>query len=342
MTACRHLGLRLSSRSDGTEVYQCGCFGDSCVVRRTIRIPNGLMRRCDTCPEWSPSQVTRSAAPPAAPRVNPVSGAGRFCYWSCDTTPQGPDILATMVASARRVGVLEDFHVFARRNVPGATVHSPGPLDIKYHVFKWTLLRDRLAQLDYDYFVWLDSDNYFVRHPGNFDPLLRSNPIWCLMESEFTSPSAKYQDWWGVPLPTLATFFRDHGVYGAKKYNTNGGMFIVRKEAISEFVREALAFHRLCLSRGYWNTHDETPLAWIGQIWVDDPVLNTQDATANLWACDWQGHFSGRLPNGEPWTIEDWMTGVKRVANPAIVHAMRSKSAMAAAACEVSWQTPRQ
>lgn len=237
-----------------------------------------------------------------------------------------------MVDSARRAGVTEDFHVFAKRPVAGAITHDPGPLDIKYHTFKWRLLRDTLASLDYDYFVWLDSDTIFTRNPGDLaEQLLRGNRMWCQMESELTSPKMRQKDWWGATIPQVIDLYRQHGATGGRAWNTNGGMWIIRREHVAEFVHELEAFHAICLARGLTNTHDETPLAWIGQIlpWVADPERNTNEATSNVWACDWMGTYSDRIPTGEPWETQDYMTGEKRMASPAIVHAMRSKKAMA-------------
>lgn len=256
---------------------------------------------------------------------------GRCCYFSCDTTPQGPDILAAMVASARRCGVTDDFHVFSHRHVPDAIVYKPGPIDVKFHTFKWRLLRDELAHMDYDYFVWLDSDNVFVRNPGDLEKsLLRDNRMWCLMESDMTSPKMRIGDWWGIKTPNLLKLFRDNGA-GERVWNSNGGMWAVRREHVAEFVETMESFRQKCYAMGYKNVHDELPLAWIGQTpdWVKDPERNTNAAAAAIWACDWQGVFSDRIPTGKPWAIEDYMTGERRIANPAIVHAMRSKMAMA-------------
>ena len=252
----------------------------------------------------------------------------RFCYWSCDSRANGADIIETMVDSARRVGVAEDFHIFANRHVPGTITHPPGNLDVKYHIFKWKLLRDHLKTLNYDYFVWLDSDNFFTRHPGNLSNLIRGNAMWCQMESEITSPHVRRSDWWGAKLPDLIALFREFGVKSEKIWNTNGGMWIIRREAITEFCERAFAFHAECLKRGLHDTHDETPLALLGHLMVDDPSLNTPDATQEIIASDWTGVYEDRLPDGKVWRCEDYMTGESRMVNPAIVHAMRSKRAM--------------
>lgn len=337
---CNHRG-RLLATSHGDQHECIAQPGSRCVetqaqldeISKFAVVPYVT---CEGCPLFKAVSVPEPA----------TITKGNFCYFSCDTTPRGSDILTTMVASARASGVLEDFHVFCGKPVDGAIHHKPGPIDIKHHIFKWKLLRDHLAKLDYDYFVWLDSDTIFTRHPGDLKNLLRDNAMWCQLESESTSPNVKQGDWWGATIPQYNQMLTDHGITGEKRYNTNGGMWIVRKEAIETFVREALKFHSMCLAKGLSTTSDEPPLAWLGQLeemsgygpWVKDKHLNTNPATCETWSCDWMGRFSGRIPDGSAWECEDWLTGEKRPCNPAIVHAMRSKDAMAAAAItESDW-----
>ena len=91
----------------------------------------------------------------------------RFCYWSVGDGPYG-QMLATMVASARRVGVEEDFHLWTDRTIDAAQCHElPDEFDKRLYLFKFEILRRTVAELDYDYFVFLDADSYFVRHPGD-------------------------------------------------------------------------------------------------------------------------------------------------------------------------------
>lgn len=321
--------FRSAAVASGThEVFQCSHFNSKC-TEIDLGMLNILQEPLPVC-EGCKARI----------EIVPIEGTGtksNFCYFSCDTTPQGAGILGTMVASARAAGVQEDFHVFSHKPVEGATTHSPGPIDIKHHIFKWKLLRDRLANLPYDYFVWIDSDTIFTRHPGNLKNLIRDNAMWCQLESETTAEKVRFGDWWGAKIDQYNQTLTNHGVTSEKKYNTNGGMWIVRRNAIDTFVRQALSFHAMCLAKGLDTTSDEPPLAWLGQVqnlsgygpWVIDPHLNTQEATCETWACDWNYRFAGRIPDGGQWECEDWLTGEKRLCNPAIVHAMRSKDAMA-------------
>ena len=68
------------------------------------------------------------------------------------------------------------------------------------------------------------------------------------------------------------------------------------------------------------------------QMLCGNPYVHTLRATADLWASDWTGRFADVLPDGSPWMFVDYFTGKETEVNPAIVHAMRSKPALIAAA----------
>jgi hypothetical protein len=239
-------------------------------------------------------------------------------------------MMSTAVASARRVGVLEDFHVWSHENVPGAICHRCGSFDHSLYLFKFRFLLEEVSRLDYDYFVFLDADNFFVRHPGEgtFDNLLRENPWFVQLESDCSSKFVTRGDWWGCPIRWYPLLLRYHGVRSQRIYNCNAGFWIVRKEAIPDFYAKAMAFYQFAREELHLvNFTEEPPLAYVGHF-VDDPELNNFQSTHWVWASDWTGQFGGRLPTGMHWDFEDYMSGQKTRVNPAIVHAMRSKDAM--------------
>lgn len=253
----------------------------------------------------------------------------RFCYWSVADGDYAA-MMATAIASARRAGVREDFHVWTNRPIPGAICHASGKFDRTLYLFKFRFLLEQVQQLDYDYFVFLDADNFFVRHPGEgaFDRLLRQNPWFVQLESQCNSKFVVRQDWWGCPIRWYPLLLRYHGVRAEKIYNCNAGLWVVRKEAVRDFYERAMAFFMFAREELHLvNFTEEPPLAFVGHF-VDDPELNNFQATHWAWASDWTGHFSDRLPNGSTWDFEDYMSGQRTRVNPAIVHAMRSKSAM--------------
>jgi hypothetical protein len=257
-----------------------------------------------------------------------------FVYVLASTRPQDVEMIASSIRSARSAGVLEDFHVYATSPVENATVNHtiPSSLNWDNHMAKTQFVADTLRQNEYDAAVWLDSDSWFVRDPGDLQELLRGNPIWVSMEGELTSPKMRWPDWWTMRskdhTPNVVDIMRAHGCSGEIVYSTNGGMFVVRKSAVDEFQQRITD-----VCRSMRTTHpeisDEPPLAVVGQTMVQDYPLNTIQQTGHVWACDWVGRWDQRLPDGSPWLYQDWMTGDEWSINPAIVHLMRGKHLMA-------------
>lgn len=255
--------------------------------------------------------------------------APTFCYWSVADGLHA-SMMATAIASARRCGVEEDFHVWTNRDIPGAICHPCGNFERSLYLFKLHFLCKEVAKLDYDYFVFLDADTFFVRHPGQgaYDSLLRGNAWFVQLESQCDSKFVKRDDWWGCPIRWYPLLLRYHGVRAAKIYNCNAGFWIVRKEAIEEFYRKCMDFHTFAREELHLvNFTEEPPLAFVGHL-VDDPEMNNFQATNHIWASDWTGHFGHRLPTGESWDFVDYMSGQRTRVNPAIVHAMRSKDVL--------------
>jgi hypothetical protein len=251
-----------------------------------------------------------------------------FCYWSVADGNHGR-MMKTLIASARRHGVKEDFHVWTDTNLPDAHLHQLGKFNKDHYLFKLKFLKNQVSKLDYKYFVWLDADNYFVRHPGSFDELLRDNKWFIQLESDCTSKFITRPDWWGCPIRWYTNLLMPHfGVLTEKIYNCNAGFWIVRKEAIEEFYEKAITFFTYCREKLHLvNFTEEPPLALLGHF-VDNIELNTFKATNHIWASDWIGHFKGVLPNGHEWRFKDYMSNETHNINPAIVHCMRSKEAM--------------
>lgn len=271
---------------------------------------------------------------PAQPRPK-----GRFCYFTASNLidREGP-IIEYLIQSARAVGVQEDIHAFFPREIPGAINHPfPRETPWKNHMAKVDCL-SALANLDYDYFVWIDADNVFVRHPGDLLDLLRENPIFVSMEQDLTHPDVKQGDWWEMKFPKVIQIMRERtGRATGPVYHTNGGFWIVRKPAIEQFARRAFEEWNWLRANGYPRMSDEPPLAIVGQSMVRDPENNTVSKHKHVWTCDWMGRFKDKLPDGRPFMQTDWMTQKDiGLVNPAIVHNMRGKHLMKAAAAKAA------
>lgn len=250
----------------------------------------------------------------------------RYCYWSVVDGAYAP-MMQSVVDSARQVGVFKDFHVWTDRVINGATCHQVVDFDKTLYLFKLRFLRDEVSKLDYDYYVWLDADSYFVRDPGDLLRLMKGSPVHSSLESDACLASNVRPDWWGCSLKDYATLMRFMGVRSRAIYNVNAGFWIIQREVIKRFCDLAFEFWELATKAGFEFT-EEPPLAYATHMLCGNPYLHTLRNTADVWASDWTGCYDGRLPDGKPWTFVDYFNEENIQVNPAIVHAMRSKEAL--------------
>jgi FkbM family methyltransferase len=250
----------------------------------------------------------------------------KYCYWSV-ADGNHAEMMKTVIKSARNVGVKEDFHIWSDREIDGAICHDCGNYDKQHYLFKFKFLKEQVALLDYDYFIFLDADTYFVRNPGDILRVLYDAPIHVCMESDCAFIENKRSDWWGCPLDKYIELMREKGVRSKAVYNTNAGFWIVKKDIIETFYRLAMDFWNHCKNAGHIFT-EEAPLAYVGHMLMGDVNLHTLKSNKNIWASDWTGNYKDCLPDGKPWLFEDYMSGQKFTVNPDIVHAMRSKDVL--------------
>lgn len=247
-----------------------------------------------------------------------------FCYWTIADGDHGL-MAKTMVQSARNCGVVEDFHIWTDLStINGAITHPCGSYDKTLYMFKFNFLKEYVSKLNYDYYVFLDADNYFVQNPGDLSILMKEQKVFIQMENEITSPEVKRKDWWGCPANKYKALYEETGLILDKIYNTNAGFWIVDKNHIDEFYNIALNFFFYAKSKGYKSFTEEVSLAFIGHC-MQDPETRTLAKTSWLWASDWTGYWENTLPTYKPWEFEDYMTGKKSLILSKIVHCMRSK-----------------
>lgn len=247
----------------------------------------------------------------------------RYCYWSV-VDGDYSQMMQSVVDSARQVGVFKDFHVWTDRPINGATCHPAAKFDKSLYLFKLRFLRDEVSRLDYDYFVWLDADSYFVRDPGDLLRLMQGSPVHSSLESDACLAENVRQDWWDCSLKNYATLMRFMGVRSRAIFNVNAGFWIVHRDVISRFCELAFDFWDLANRAGCEFT-EEPPLAYATHMLCGNPYLHTLRQTSDVWASDWTGCYAGRLPDGKPWEFVDYFSEQSFQVNPAIVHAMRSK-----------------
>lgn len=249
-----------------------------------------------------------------------------YCYWSV-ADGRHAVMLNAAVNSARTNGVYHDFHIWSDIPVKGAENHRVHAFDKSHYLFKFHYLEKHVSQLNYDYFIWLDADTYFVRNPGNPLSPLRGAPVHACLESDACSSLRYRDDWWGCPMDRYAQYMYQLGVRSNSIFNVNAGFWIVHKLAIERFCELCREFWQFTHGHGHTFT-EEAPLAYATHMLVGDPYEHTIRRDPDLWASDWRGRFDGVVPDGRPWFFEDYFTGEKIPVNPAIVHAMRSKDAL--------------
>jgi len=251
----------------------------------------------------------------------------KFCYWSVADGAHG-QMMTTCIASARNVGVTDDFHIWTDQEIPGAICHPCGNYNKHKYLFKLRFLYNEVKKLNYDYFIFIDADNYFVKHPGNgtFDTLLRDNELFVQMENDCTSPNVKRGDWWSMPIKFWVQTNKFKGVTSRKIWNTNAGFWIVKKEYIDEFYEKTMEFWNYCYHELGIEFTEEAPIAFIGNLRQKDNELSSLRNTSQVWASDWTGNFKDKFPSvNETWDFEDYMSGEKIQVCPAIVHMMKGK-----------------
>jgi hypothetical protein len=253
-----------------------------------------------------------------------------YCFWSVANHSYAA-MMQSAVDSARAVGVFKDFHVWTDRRIAGAVCHALPKLDKRGRLFPLHFLQQEVRKLNYHYYVWLDADTYFVRHPGNVLRVLQGAPVHASLESDAASPAHVQPDWQDCSLSNFTKLMRFNGVRSRGIFTVNGGFWIVHREAIDTFCRLAWGFWDFCKRAGY-ELDLEPLLSYATQMLCGNPYAHTLKATANLWAVDRKGCYAGALPDGRDWEYIDEFSGESLKINPAIVHAMHSKRALVARA----------
>lgn len=249
-------------------------------------------------------------------------------------------MLQSLMKSVRDVGISHDILTFSDEPLYGVKSCEMDPAiqrDFKqYWKFKYL---SKISRLDYDLFVFIDSDHFFVRKPEkDFYEIVGSDPWHSFLESPINSERTRRGDWWGVPNQSMANLYRDFGVTQRTVYSTNGGFWICRRGFANHAASVASIFNEFQKGRGL-DLPEEVFVAILSHLFSMDYSDRFHSKYMDLWASEWTGVLADRVPDGEPWQFQEYMTHSKSMVNPAIVHAMRSKKALVARGSEVFEKT---
>ena len=73
---------------------------------------------------------------------------------------------------------------------------------------------------------------------------------------------------------------------------------------------------------------EEVGIAIMSHMFSADYSDRFHSRNMDFWASEWTGSLQDKVPDGEPWQLQEYMTHANSVVNPSIVHAMRSKKAL--------------
>jgi hypothetical protein len=238
-------------------------------------------------------------------------------------------MLQSLVSSIRSVGIDYDILTFSDEPIDGSIsceMDKSIEMDFKqYWKFKYL---SKISRLNYDIFVFIDSDHYFVRKPSkDFSEILGNDPWHSFLESPINSEATRRGDWWGVPNQQMVNLYRDFGVNQRTVYNTNGGFWICKNSFANHASSVASLFNEFQKSKGL-NLPEEVLVAILSHMFSFDYTNRLHGRYMDIWASEWTGVLADKVPSGEAWKFQEYMTHVSSSVNPAIVHAMRSKSAL--------------
>jgi hypothetical protein len=238
-------------------------------------------------------------------------------------------MMQSLMESIRSVGINHDILTFSDKplaNVVSCEMDKSIDMDFKQY-WKFRYLQ-KIHEMDYDLFVFIDSDHYFVRKPEkDFSDIIGEDPWHSFLESPINSDLTRRPDWWGVINPAMTQIYRDFGVTQDTVYSTNGGFWMCRKKFIKQAASTGFLFRDYQRGLGL-DLPEEVAIAVISHMFSLDYSNRFHSRYMDIWASEWTGALNDRVPNGASWEFQEYMTGVKSTVNPSIVHAMRSKNAL--------------
>jgi hypothetical protein len=238
-------------------------------------------------------------------------------------------MVQNLMNSIRAVGIDYDILTFSDQplaNVMSCELDNSINLDFTQY-WKFDYL-NKVSELDYDLFVFIDSDHFFVRKPRlDFSEIIGEDPWHSFLESPLNSAITTRDDWWNVKNPEMVNMWREFGVHQKTVFNTNGGFWMCKKEFAKQAKDTVFLFRDFQRKRGL-NLPEEVAIAVLSHMFSMDYTKRLHSNYMDIWASEWTGVLKDQIPNNSSWEFVEYMTGKKIIVNPSIVHAMRSKNAL--------------
>lgn len=253
----------------------------------------------------------------------------KICYWSISWGDYDY-MVQSLVNSFKNVGMKEDFITYTEKPINNCINYR---LDTSINLdqlqfFKFEYLKNKMQQMDYDIFVFIDADHFFVRKPDiEIEDILSGAPWHSFLESPVNTSNTRRGDWWGIPNYNFINSMRSNGILSKEIRNTNGGFWICNKNFINQAHGLAYQFHNYLKSNGF-TVPEEVSIAYLSHLMSPKLEDRYLEKFTNYWASDWTEIFKDKIPEDKQWEYTSYMTFEKIKVQPAIVHAMRSKKAL--------------
>jgi len=239
-----------------------------------------------------------------------------YCYWTVCTGYYAA-LMEACVASARQAGVFKEFHVFTDQPVPECICYDAMDFNPEAGLFKLLYLKAGMAKLNFDYFVWIDADTWFVRQPRNILEIMGRSPMHLPLELKLgdTDQSMQFN---GSTASEYDMLMREAGVLN-EVYFGESAFWVVHHDVIDRVYDLARNFVVKCKANGQPRTAT-VGLSYAMQMLCGNPERHLCLSHSDLWAPARDKQFQREKPTGKPWTYHVPFTGKGEPVNPAIVH----------------------
>lgn len=255
----------------------------------------------------------------------------RIAFWSIGLGDHAY-MLQACVQSYRAVGMPYDFYAIANLPIRGAaTIHHPPEFEHDQYFFKFRFLRDYIAPLDYDCFVFVDADCLFARRTEGLEELLEAAPVAAaLLEGDCSRPEIADNRWFDFPLGRYVALARQLGVRHPTVHNVNGGFFACRRSGIRTLFDDCTRFREEARRIGWSDITEEPPLVYSVMLRTPDltPLLSANHP--RFWSVVLERPPDGHIPLDEDYVWNQFITGDRLVTRAAIVHLIRYKEELVA------------
>lgn len=226
------------------------------------------------------------------------------------------------VASARRIGIFKEFHVFTDAAIPDCNCYDIHALDTSEGLFKLVYLKAGVSKLLFDYFVWVDADSWFVRPPRDLLEPLQGSPIHVPLTANLShlNQDAMLEK---CTIQQYVDVMRTAGI-NDDVYKATAAFWIVHRDAIDHVCE--LAHHiRTTARKCGLSLNIDAFLGYTMQMLCANPELHRVPRSPLVWAGDDLGIFKDRDPDNQPWTLIDPLSGENCIVNPSLVHLPKLK-----------------